>query len=69
MVTAGLEGSSIPGITNLTGMEKSKLPKKNIGSFGKTLGSYKADVTQYLTSHEKHPPLAFPERFHYPDEV
>jgi len=67
--TIGFEGSSIPGVSNITGTEKSKVPKKAVGSFGLALGSYKADQSIFLKSHQKHPPLAFPERFHYPDEV
>ena len=68
--TLGLDGSTIPGITNITGTEmRSKVPVKAEGSFGKMLGSYKAEPSKFLLSHEKHPPLAFPRRFHYPDEV
>ena len=68
--TIGLDGSTIPGITNITGTEmRSKVPVKAEGSFGKMLGSYKAEPSKFLLSHEKHPPLAFPRRFHYPDEV
>ena len=68
--TIALEGSTIPGCTNITGTEaKSKAPQKAVGFFGKALGSYKANVSKFLTAHEKHPPLAFPARYHYPDEV
>ena len=67
--TLGLDGSTVPGIANITGKQKRAVPKKAAGSFGKTLGSYKADASKFLLSHEKHPPLAFPVRFHYPDEV
>lgn len=68
--TIGLAGSSAPGVTNITGSAvKNVLPTKAVGAIGKKLGSYKADASLFLTSHEKHPPLAFPTRFHYPDSV
>ena len=68
--TIGLDGSTIPGITNITGTEaRSKVQVKPEASFGKILGSYKAEPSNFLLSHEKHPPLAFPTRFYYPEGV
>jgi hypothetical protein len=67
--TIGLAGSAVPGVTNITGSAVKVLPTKAVGVIGKKLGSYKADAKQFLISHEKHPPLAFPTRFYYPDSV
>jgi hypothetical protein len=68
--TIGLGGCTAPGVTNITGSaERSLLPAKAVGVIGKKLGSYKADTQLFLTCHEKHPPLAFPTRFYYPDQL
>lgn len=37
------------------------------GTFGKTLGSYKADPNKFLKSYEKHPALRYPTKFTYTD--
>lgn len=68
--TIGLGGCTAPGVININGSaERSLLPAKAVGVIGKKLGSYKANAQQFLTCHEKHPPLAFPTRFHYPDQL
>lgn len=72
--TLGLGNTWTGGVRNVDGNyplkeSEKKLTSKTVGTFGKTLGSYKADPTRFLKSYEKHPPLAYPTRFHYTDVV
>ena len=66
--TINLQGTLVPGVANITGKVGYKVPKKACGTLGRELGAYKADASRFLLGHEKHPPLAFPVRYHYPDE-